>query len=298
MKKVCSVILAVIIMIGFSSGLNYKAYADDLNEADSIVVNKEKAPFMPTSDVKYYKFIPEISSYYKIYFNPLNSSSLTLYDGSYNVLDSYNGNEAYEKFMYFNAGLTYFFQVNCKSGTVLPYRLKLLNAYNIYFNGNGGIPDYSSKLISKGDKYGELPQAKRPKYVFDGWYTDPTNGKEITAKTEHTIEDSITVYAHWIPRPVVYCDGREVEEFDISAGSGVFSIADSSGLINATWTSSDVSVISVVKKTGSYTVTGLGNAVVTASYTKNNKSYKIDTVIHSKTFANSVNTITPHQTEY
>ena len=47
---------------------------------------------------------------------------------------------------------------------------------------------------------GTLPAATRSYYVFDGWYTSPKGGSEVTASTRCV--SNATYYAHWRKLPV------------------------------------------------------------------------------------------------
>lgn len=66
----------------------------------------------------------------------------------------------------------------------------------VTFDPNGGsVRGVSTKSVAYGSKLGELPDAIRDEYVFQGWYTARTGGDAVTADT--TFTDDMTVYAHW-----------------------------------------------------------------------------------------------------
>ena len=69
----------------------------------------------------------------------------------------------------------------------------------IKYNANGGEISPSYKEIdNNATTYGNLPIPTRIGYIFDGWYTDPVNGTEVTASTSYTRGTSTTtLYAHW-----------------------------------------------------------------------------------------------------
>lgn len=71
--------------------------------------------------------------------------------------------------------------------------------YEITFdkNANDAKVDFSSKVVAKGSKYGELPGAKRSKYVFMGWYTKKKGGTKVTSNTVVKISKNQCLYAHW-----------------------------------------------------------------------------------------------------
>lgn len=72
---------------------------------------------------------------------------------------------------------------------------------DITFDANGGECDTPSKSIIYDDEetitYGSLPTPTRTGYTFDGWFTDPTGGTEVTEDTVFTSESDHTLYAHW-----------------------------------------------------------------------------------------------------
>lgn len=65
----------------------------------------------------------------------------------------------------------------------------------ITFYANGGTVTPDSKIVVKGDRYGELPTPGRQDYIFRGWYTQASGGTEITALS--TTDQARTLYARW-----------------------------------------------------------------------------------------------------
>lgn len=70
--------------------------------------------------------------------------------------------------------------------------------YTLYFDPDGGNVDISSKEVTYGEYYGELPTPYREGYKFEGWRTGRNgtgslrvSGKYVTTKSDET------VYAHW-----------------------------------------------------------------------------------------------------
>ena len=68
----------------------------------------------------------------------------------------------------------------------------------IFFDGNGGTPA-ASDLITENKVLTDLPDASRPGYTFDGWYTAPDGGDQVTSA--YAFEVGTTVYAHWTENP-------------------------------------------------------------------------------------------------
>ena len=69
--------------------------------------------------------------------------------------------------------------------------------YTIIVNGNGGTASQTSMETGTDGTLDTLPTASRDgNYRFDGWFTEPTGGVQITTSTVFTKET--TVYAHWV----------------------------------------------------------------------------------------------------
>ena len=71
--------------------------------------------------------------------------------------------------------------------------------YEITFdkNASNAVVDFSSKVVTKGDKYGKLPEARRNNYVFAGWYTKKKGGTKVTSDTVVKISKNQRLYAQW-----------------------------------------------------------------------------------------------------
>lgn len=72
-----------------------------------------------------------------------------------------------------------------------------VNQYTVYFNGNGGTSNQSSKVVTYGSRYGTLPSAYRSNYSFLGWYTSSSGGSQITSSSTYYQTSSQTLYARW-----------------------------------------------------------------------------------------------------
>ena len=68
----------------------------------------------------------------------------------------------------------------------------------VTFNANGGNVSPTSKTVTYGSTYGELPTPTRTGYSFDGWYTSSDGGSKVTTSTTVTNASDHTLYAHWI----------------------------------------------------------------------------------------------------
>lgn len=73
--------------------------------------------------------------------------------------------------------------------------------YTVTFNANGGSNSQSSKVVTSGQKYGDLPTPSRNGYTFDGWFTAASGGTQVTAATTASLTNNQTLYAHWTKNP-------------------------------------------------------------------------------------------------
>lgn len=77
------------------------------------------------------------------------------------------------------------------------YARFLNGVFNVRFDPNGGSVETESKTVYYGSEYGELPTATRDYYTFDGWYTDPNSGNQVTENTIFEQSEDVSLYAHW-----------------------------------------------------------------------------------------------------
>ena len=75
------------------------------------------------------------------------------------------------------------------------------NTYVITFDANGGTVTTDHITAYAATAIGMLPTASRDYYHFDGWFTDPTSGIEVTENTVFNDAQNITLYAHWTLNP-------------------------------------------------------------------------------------------------
>lgn len=70
------------------------------------------------------------------------------------------------------------------------------------------MPDKNYTMVT-GEKtyYGDLAEATRNGFTFDGWWTDATGGTRVREDME-VIAQKDTLYAHWIENPVVTFDAN------------------------------------------------------------------------------------------
>lgn len=71
------------------------------------------------------------------------------------------------------------------------------NTVTFDLNGEGATCDTTSKKVAKNHVYGTLPTPIREGYIFDGWYTDATDGSVVTQDSIFNEDSDATLYAHW-----------------------------------------------------------------------------------------------------
>ncbi len=67
----------------------------------------------------------------------------------------------------------------------------------VYFNGNGGYLERTSKEVSFGETYGDLPVPTNGDYKFKGWYTSISGGELVSDESIVNITSSTMLYARW-----------------------------------------------------------------------------------------------------
>ena len=68
----------------------------------------------------------------------------------------------------------------------------------VAFDPQGGSVSPTSKDVTVGEVYGELPVPTKDGYTFDGWYTEMDGqGSKVTASTTVTAAEDHTLYAAW-----------------------------------------------------------------------------------------------------
>ena len=72
------------------------------------------------------------------------------------------------------------------------------NSYTVTFNATGGSVETSSKAVTMGSKYGEMPTPTLKGNVFQGWYTAKTGGASVDKDTVFTGAANQTLYAQWV----------------------------------------------------------------------------------------------------
>ena len=77
----------------------------------------------------------------------------------------------------------------------------------VTFNPNGGTVSETTRGVENGNAIGTLPIPTRDGYRFEGWFTLPDGGEQITPSTIVTAD--VTYYAHWRSVMVAELDGTK-----------------------------------------------------------------------------------------
>ena len=85
--------------------------------------------------------------------------------------------------------------------------------YTITFDANGGNCSPTSKVVRLGNVYGDLPDATKTGYTFNGWYTEKNGGSQVTKDTKMNTANNHTLYAHWTANQYIVI-------YDANTGTG------------------------------------------------------------------------------
>ncbi len=97
------------------------------------------------------------------------------------------------------------------------------NTVTFDLNGEGATCDTTSKKVAKNHVYGTLPTPIREGYIFDGWYTDATDGSVVTQDSMFNEDSDVTLYAHWTEYSYKMIEGSSLNnKIKLKATSVVF----------------------------------------------------------------------------
>ena len=68
--------------------------------------------------------------------------------------------------------------------------------YTVTFDANGGDCDEAPRVVERDAAVGELPEATRPGYRLDGWFTGKDDGERVSPDTP--VSATATYHAHWL----------------------------------------------------------------------------------------------------
>ena len=158
-----------------------------------------------------------------------------------------------------------------------------LLSYFVFFDATGGTIDPVFGVTDEGWKLAFLPVPTRTGgYAFDGWFTEPTGGDEVTENT--VFSENITIYAHWSRIYIVTFNANGGTVSPTSATTGVGGTLSS--LPNPTRTNFFF--------IGWFTSTTGGTEVTTDYvFTSNQTIYARWTALYTVTFNPNGGTVTP-----
>lgn len=146
---------------------------------------------------------------YTVKFNPAggtitqNQKTVT-YDKPYGSLptpvrEGYKFTGWYSRSDYYGSKCTNETYVNIASDHTLYAQWEPVSVYLFYDLNGAAIFDgfYDVTSVTYGAPYGDLQEAKRDGYTFDGWYTEAAGGTKVESTTIVTAATDHTVYAHW-----------------------------------------------------------------------------------------------------
>ncbi len=118
---------------------------------------------------------------------------------------------------------------------------------SVYFDACGGTASLNAADIALGSPLSTLPDAVREGYVFQGWYTAPEGGEQVTAA--YVVDSNITLYAQWQEAADVTGwyeqDGRAYYLIDGQRITGFFQVdgvtyhQNAEGFVDTGWTEID-----------------------------------------------------------
>ena len=82
--------------------------------------------------------------------------------------------------------------------TINLYMVFRTNTYTLTYNANGGTVTPASKSVTYGQAYGNLPTPSRKGHTFNGWFTAPSSGTQVSTTTIMGAANT-TIYAQWTP---------------------------------------------------------------------------------------------------
>lgn len=95
-----------------------------------------------------------------------------------------------------SGGMQVFSSTKMGSSDTTIYAHWTAKTYLLIFDANEGYVSTDTKKIDCGSEYGTLPTPKRTGYNFDGWFTAPDGGTQVTSSTKMRAAYT-KVYAHW-----------------------------------------------------------------------------------------------------
>lgn len=138
-------------------------------------------------------------SYYNVLYGvSLKNPTKTGYtfDGWYNGSTKVTGINEGKTAWFTSADNLYQELASRKTGNITLEARWTLNKYTLSFNPNGGTVNPTSKTVSYGNPYGNLPTPTKKGSRFLGWFTEKDGGTQVSSTTTMGASN-VTLYAHW-----------------------------------------------------------------------------------------------------
>ena len=101
-----------------------------------------------------------------------------------------------------------------------------VNAYTITFDPQGGTVSPSSKPVTWGMPYGDLPAPAKTDWYPAGWWTGVNGtGTQVKPSTMFTDEGNVTLYAYWVDDPTLVSDDPYLSEANDTGTAPLFTTA-------------------------------------------------------------------------
>ncbi|MBM6870644.1 InlB B-repeat-containing protein [Pseudoflavonifractor phocaeensis] len=135
------------------------------------------------------------------------------------------------------------------------YREEALPVYTVTWDANGGAVEEAWTVTDGEGRLEALPVPVREGYRFQGWYTQPEGGSQVTEET--VFDADITVYAHWTQEQYAV---TLLETGDGASGAGSYAAGTEvtidagtrSGYRFDGWTSEEVALSNAGEQTASF----------------------------------------------
>ena len=182
--------------------LTREGYTFDGWYTDPTNGTKVETPYMPASEITLYAHWT--AKTYTITFNPGENATVdkttkeVTYGEKYGELPTPT-KEGYDFDGWYNGAtkLEETAKVDITDNTEVTAKW-VGSKYTITFNpGEGATVDKTTKEVTYGEEYGELPTPTKEGYIFKDWYTEETDGTKIESSTIVEITSDATLYAHW-----------------------------------------------------------------------------------------------------
>ena len=146
---------------------------------------------------------------------------------------------------------------------------------DISFNANGGIVSPGLATINSGETL-ILPEPTREGYTFDGWYTELSEGTEVTNLT--TFTSSQEIFAHWILDEIAI-DSFTIAKSEIKVHETINTLQLYTGAPKTISYSSSNASVATVDENGVITGHKGGSATITITLTYYDETVEPETEI-------------------